>query len=207
MLRRLPSSAAACALLTVLPFAATPSHAQSPTPVPPAPRPLPTLAEATRIHDTAADAARSWPELLDALAKRDVVFLGETHVDDTTHQVELHVLEQLLARRQGKVVLSMEMFERDVQPVLDDYLADRIDEGEFLHKARPWENYQTAYRPLIEAAKAAKIPVVAANFPGSLRRAFAGGGGKAALDRWLKTRAAICLGFWSLNAFNNVIPL
>lgn len=162
----------AAALAAVL--AIPPVAAQSP-------RPLPPLAEATRIHDTKAGATRTWPELLDALAKHDVVFLGETHVDDTTHQVELHVLEQLLARRQGKVVLSMEMFERDEQPVLDDYLAGRIDEATFVQRAHVWQNYRTAYRPLIEAAKAAKIPVVAANFPGSLRRAFAGDDAKAAL--------------------------
>ncbi|MFN7671296.1 MAG: ChaN family lipoprotein [Planctomycetota bacterium] len=155
------------------------------------PRPLPALEQATQIHDTAASATRSWPELITEIAKRDVVFLGETHVDDTTHQVELRVLEELLRARQGKVVLSMEMFERDVQPVLDDYLAGRIDEGEFLQKARPWQNYRTAYRPLVEAAKAAKIPVIAANFPGSLRRAFAGGGGKAALDKLTAEQRAL----------------
>lgn len=154
-------------------------------------RPLPSLAEATRIHDCKADVARSWPELLDALAKLDAVFLGETHVDDTTHQVELHVLEQLLQRRQGKVVLSMEMFERDVQGVLDDYLAGRIDEAAFLQRARPWGNYPTAYRPLVEAAKAAKIPVVAANFPGPLRRVFAGGDGKAALAKLTPEQRAL----------------
>jgi uncharacterized iron-regulated protein len=146
-------------------------------------RPLPTLADATRIDDTKTDAARTWPELLDALATKDAVFLGETHVDDTTHQVELYVLEQLLARRQGKVVLSMEMFERDVQPALDDYLAGRCDEATFLAKARPWGNYPTAYRPLVQAAKAAKIPVVAANFPVTLRRALAGGDAKAAIAK------------------------
>ena len=155
------------------------------------PRPLPPLAEATRIHDTKANTTRSWPELLDALSKHDVVFLGETHVDDTTHQVELHVLEQLLARRAGKVVLSMEMFERDVQPALDDYLAGRIDEASFLQRARPWQNYHTAYRPLIECAKAAKIPVVAANFPGTLRRAFAGDAGKTALDQLTPEQRAL----------------
>ena len=155
------------------------------------PRPLPALEQATQIHDTAKGSTCSWPELITAIAERDVVFLGETHVDDTTHQVELRVLEELLRARQGKVVLSMEMFERDVQPVLDDYLAGRIDEGEFLHKARPWQNYRTAYRPLVEAAKAAKIPVIAANFPGTLRRAFAGGGGKAALDKLTAEQRAL----------------
>jgi uncharacterized iron-regulated protein len=154
------------------------------------PRPLPSLAEATRIHDSKADAARTWPELLDALAKCDAVFLGETHVDDTTHQVELYVLEQLLARRPGKVVLSMEMFERDVQPALDDYLAGRADEATFLQKARPWGNYATAYRPLVEAAKAAQIPVVAANFPVPLRRALAGDDPKGAIARLTEAQRA-----------------
>ena len=146
-----------------------------------APRPLPPLADATRVWDTAAGAPLAWPELRDRLAKLDVVVLGETHIDDTTHRVELHVLNELLARRPGKVVLSLEMFERDVQPVLDDYLAGRCDEATFLVKARPWHNYATAYRPLVEAAKAAKIPVIAANFPGSLRRPLASGG-KQAID-------------------------
>jgi uncharacterized iron-regulated protein len=147
------------------------------------PRPLPTLEAATRIHDCTAGTDRSWPELVAALAKVDVVFLGETHVDDTTHQVELRVLQEMLRQRQGQVVLAMEMFERDVQPVLDDYLQGRIDEATFVRKARAWGNYPTAYRPLVEAAKAAKIPVVAANFPGSLRRTFANGAGKEALDK------------------------
>ncbi|MBM4062984.1 MAG: hypothetical protein FJ265_18095 [Planctomycetes bacterium] len=87
----------------------------------------------------------------------------------------------MLARKPGKVVLSMEMFERDVQAVVDDYLAGRIDEPTFTAKARAWQNYHTAYRPLVETAKAAKIPVVAANFPAMLRRKLAQGG-KAAID-------------------------
>lgn len=145
-------------------------------------RPLPSLEQATRIVATAEGGDLGWPELLDRLAKLDVVFLGETHVDDTTHRVERHVLEGLLARRPGKVVLSMEMFERDVQPVLDDYLAGRCDEATFRAKARPWNNYDTAYRPLVEAARAAAIPVVAANFPGTLRRQFARGDAKTVID-------------------------
>jgi len=113
--------------------------------------------------------------LLDAAASADALFLGETHNDDITHQVELALLEGLLARTGGKVVLSLEMFERDVQPVLDDYLAGRIDEAAFLSRARPWGNYATAYRPLVETAKRAGIPVVAANFPAPLRMKVAGG--------------------------------
>ena len=53
------------------------------------------------------------------------MFLGETHDDETTHRLELAVYEGLLHRKPKQVVLAMEMFERDVQQVLDDYLAGR----------------------------------------------------------------------------------
>ena len=54
--------------------------------------------------------------MLDQLAQADVVFLGETHDDETTHRLELAVYEGLLQRKPKQVVLAMEMFERDVQP-------------------------------------------------------------------------------------------
>jgi len=119
--------------------------------------------------------------MLDALAKEEVVFLGETHLDDNTHRLELAVYEGLVARRPGKVVLALEMFERDVQPVLDEYLAGRISEEEFLKGARPWGNYRSGYRPLIEAAKRHGLPVIASNAPAGLRMKV-GRGGQKALD-------------------------
>lgn len=144
-------------------------------------RPLPTLEEATRVWDSRAGRELSLSELLDRLAREDVVFVGETHLDDTTHRVEAAILEGLIARRSGRVVLSLEMFERDVQPVLDDYLAGRLDEPAFLAASRPWGNYRTDYRPLIELARAHGLPVVAANAPAALRRRVSSGG-RAALE-------------------------
>jgi uncharacterized iron-regulated protein/predicted esterase len=118
-------------------------------------------------------------DLFDRLSRADVVFLGETHVDETTHRFELAAYAALLARRGGRVVLSLEFFERDVQPALDAYLDGSIDEATFLAQARPWANYATAYRPLIELAKAERKPVVAANFPAPLRRSVAENGAAA----------------------------
>jgi len=57
------------------------------------------------------------------------------------------------------------MFERDVQYVVDEYLRDEITEDHFLRSARPWEDYEARYRPLVEAAKASGDPIVAANAP------------------------------------------
>jgi uncharacterized iron-regulated protein len=127
------------------------------------------------IADQRAGTEVDLDQMLDALAKEDVVFLGETHLDDNTHRFELEVYEGLASRRQ--VVLALEMFERDVQGALDDYLAGRIDEKTFFERSRPWQNYRSGYRPLIEAAKKRGLPVVASNAPNSVMRKLGGGGG------------------------------
>ena len=122
----------------------------------------------------------AYPQMIDRLADADVVFFGEQHDDPETHRAEAMVLESL-GRVGRPVVLSLEMFERDVQPALDDYLAGRISEADLLSRSRPWPRYATDYRPLVELAKARGWPVVAANVPRPLASAV-GRKGMAALD-------------------------
>jgi len=98
------------------------------------------------------------------LASADVVFFGEQHDDRNAHALELALLESLYAQN-PRVMLSLEMFERDVQGVVDEYLDGYITETHFLQSSRPWPNYKDDYRPLIEFCKAHKLPVVAANAP------------------------------------------
>ncbi|NQU49719.1 MAG: ChaN family lipoprotein [Planctomycetes bacterium] len=124
----------------------------------------------------------TWTELADELAKAEAVFLGETHIDENTHRLELAVYEELLKRRPGKVTLAMEMFQRDAQGILNDYLAGEIDEPAFLAAANPWGNYASAYRPMIERAKASGGAVIASNFPNSLRQRVASDGAEFFAD-------------------------
>jgi uncharacterized iron-regulated protein len=92
----------------------------------------------------------------------DVTFLGESHDDPVAHYLE----EQILRRSWNTdLVLSLEMFERDVQYVLDEYLAGIITESHVVASGRAWKNYAADYRPLVEFAKEKKMPVVAANAP------------------------------------------
>ncbi|HEY0970071.1 MAG TPA: ChaN family lipoprotein [Gemmatimonadales bacterium] len=133
-----------------------------------------------RVLDAARGAATSLDAMLDALAGADVVFVGEQHDDPATHRLELAVLEGL-ARRGRDVTLSLEMFERDVQPALDAYLSGRASEAAMLSDARPWGNYASDYRPLVELARERGWPVIAANVPRPLAAAVARGG-LAALD-------------------------
>jgi hypothetical protein len=114
-------------------------------------------------------AAVSVDQAADALKNYDVVFLGELHDHIANHLAEMALLRALKTRTPA-VALSMEQFERDVQPVVDDYLAGRIGEESLKSKGRAWDNYAEAYRPLVEYAKDHALSVIAANAPASLVR-------------------------------------
>jgi uncharacterized iron-regulated protein len=63
------------------------------------------------------------------------------------------------------LILSLEMFETDVQPVLSEYLAGHIPLSDLLKDARPWSNYMHDYHHLVQLCKQLQLPVVAANAP------------------------------------------
>jgi uncharacterized iron-regulated protein len=128
-----------------------------------------------RVYDTRARAFTDFELMLADAARADVVFIGEQHDDPNTHALELAVLEGL-TRRNVPLILSLEMFERDVQETIDRYLAGTIDEEEFLKTSRPWPRYATDYRPLVEFARAQRMRVVAANVPRRLAADVSRGG-------------------------------
>ena len=117
-----------------------------------------------RVYDSKSKRFSDFESLTKAMARVDVVLVGEQHDDPATHRIELALLEAI-ARRRDSVVLSLEMFERDVQPVLDGYLGDQTPESVFVARSRPWPRYRTDYRGLVELARARRWPVVAANVP------------------------------------------
>jgi uncharacterized iron-regulated protein len=106
-------------------------------------------------------------QIIVKINKADVLFLGEQHDDMVAHTLQMQIFKAVFEKYgiDKKVTLSMEMFERDVQIVLDEYLKNYISESHFISSSRPWGNYKTDYRPLIEFAKQNKINVVAANAP------------------------------------------
>lgn len=104
------------------------------------------------------------PQLADELAAKDVVYFGELHDNVAGHRVYAQ-LAALLADRRADLVISMEMFERDVQGVVTDYLRGRVDEATFLKHSRPWKDYARDYKPLIELARERKLDVIAGNLP------------------------------------------
>ena len=74
------------------------------------------------------------------------------------------------------------MLERDVQPLVAQYAAGTLPDSAFERQSRPWPNYATDYRPLLQFARSAQVPVVATNVPRRYARQVASGS-LAALDK------------------------
>lgn len=73
-------------------------------------------------------------EVLQELAKADVVYLGETHDSPKDHQAQLEILQKL-HQRHPKIAIAMEMFQRPYQGVIDRYLAGQLNEQELLEQS------------------------------------------------------------------------
>ncbi len=139
---------------------------------------------------TGAGQPASLEDIVAAMGRHEVVFIGEAHDDPTAHALELELFrrahevygpgdeEDPAARR---VTASLEFFQRDVQPILDEYLAGLITEKAFQADSRPWPQYETDYRPIVEYAKDQGLAVIASNAPSRYTNR-AGRLGRASLD-------------------------
>ncbi len=140
----------------------------------------PTVNKTWRLYDTGTQQETSLDAMTSALSRADVVFFGEIHDDSLTHVLQDTLYGKLLAQN-GNVALSLEMFESDVQVVVDEYLSGFIPLPRLIEDGRAWDNYITAYHPMVLKAKSANQPVIAANAPRRYVSAV-GQRGAAALD-------------------------
>ena len=125
---------------------------------------LPVFCQEYKIIDSKMNKEIELKEMAERLGEYDVIFFGEFHENKILHSLEIELLKMFYHNNKNLIV-SMEMFERDVQQVLDKYLIDEISEADFLAESRAWSNYETDYKPLIEFAKENELTVVAANIP------------------------------------------
>lgn len=103
-------------------------------------------------------------DIVKELDNYDVLFFGEEHNDSIGHRMQT-MLFQLMYKSFGeKTALSMEMFDRDVQYIMDEYLQGIIKKSYFLKDSRKWTNYKD-YEPMVEFAKEKGLSVVCANAP------------------------------------------
>jgi len=108
--------------------------------------------------------------VIEGLAGRSAVLLGESHTNAEHHRLQLSVLAALHGRNLGLAV-GFEAFPRRVQPVLDAWSQGRLDTKQFLEQVEwneIWGVDPDLYLPLLHFARLHRLPVVALNVERSL---------------------------------------
>jgi uncharacterized iron-regulated protein len=117
-----------------------------------------------RIYSVNSGKEVTLNEIAEDMKNYDVLFFGEEHNDSVTHYLESKMFELLCQKFTNRIALSMEMFDRDVQTVMNEYLSGSIREKNFNKDARIWSNYKD-YKPMVEFAKTNKVDIICANAP------------------------------------------
>ncbi len=112
-----------------------------------------------------ASAVRTLPDVIGKAAGKKIIYIGEYHDKFAHHHVELEGIKGVY-KKNKKLAIGMEMFDRPFQKVLDEYISGSIDEKEFLKKSEyfsRWSFDYNLYKPIIDFARTEKIPVIALN--------------------------------------------
>jgi len=110
--------------------------------------------------------------LIPTLADRRVVLIGEIHDRFDHHLIQLEIIRGLHAVH-PKIAIGMEAFQQPFQRHLDDYVAGKLSESEFLRETEYYGNWRFDYRlyePILSYARENRLPLVALNLPVELVR-------------------------------------
>jgi uncharacterized iron-regulated protein len=116
--------------------------------------------------------------LIDQLADKRVLFIGEIHDHVEHHQNQLRIIQSLYSRYPD-FAIGIEYLQQPFQQYLDDYIAGRIDEKEMLKKTEYFKRWKLDYRmlqPIFEFAREKHIPILALNISDEIHnKVFKGG--------------------------------
>jgi len=103
--------------------------------------------------------------IISKAAKKKIVYVGEYHDQFSNHEVQLEVIKGL-HKKNRNIAVGMEMFQRPYQQALDDFIAGRLYERDFLKKSeyfKRWRFDYNLYKPILDYCREHTIPVVALN--------------------------------------------
>ena len=122
----------------------------------------------TRVYQP--DQLTDLNDIIPKIVKYRVIYVGEQHEKFSHHVNQLMIIKQL--HEAGyPLAVGMEMFPLSSQAVLDEYLANQIDERTFLKKSRyfsQWRMDYQLYKPIIDYVKQAGIPLIALNIESTI---------------------------------------
>jgi uncharacterized iron-regulated protein len=109
--------------------------------------------------------AKAFAAMIDGIADRKVIFIGETH-DRYDHHLNQLAVIRALRERGVDIAIGMEQFQRPFQRHLDDFVAGRIDGATLLERTEwkdRWRFDVRLYRDILAYAQREGIPIVALN--------------------------------------------
>lgn len=110
-------------------------------------------------------------DLIEVIQKSQIIYLGDFHTfDQSTKNLE-RIIQSILSNSKG-LTLGFEFIHSKFQKVIDDYMANRISELEFLEGIdykESWKFPWNHYRDFFKLAKSHKLSIKALNSEGALK--------------------------------------
>lgn len=130
------------------------------------------------IIDTGSGKSISFNQLIDALDKARVIYVGESHTSMKHHRKQLDVIKALVEK--GKQVsVGMEMFDHTYQRKLNRWSAGELAWEDFLRQVHWYANWKfndALYKDILIYIKSCNLPLVGLNIPFHLPAKIAVGG-------------------------------
>jgi len=121
------------------------------------------------------DTMATLEDIIPEIVTKRVIYVGEQHNLLSHHINQLTIIKRL-NNKGFKFGVGMEMFQVPYQKAINDYIADRINERQFLKETRyfkTWRFDYNLYKPVIDYLKKNKIPLIALNIDGDISRRVA----------------------------------
>jgi uncharacterized iron-regulated protein len=99
------------------------------------------------------------------VADKRIIYVGEVHDVFAHHAVQLDIITGVY-KKNRKIAIGMEMFQKPFQEILDTFIAGRMGEQQFLKKSeyfKRWSFDYNLYKPILDFARTERIPVIALN--------------------------------------------
>ena len=126
-----------------------------------------------RLYHIASETERSLNTEVSELGKNRVILVGEQHNDARHHANQLAVI-RALHRSGAKVAVGLEMFRKENQEALDDWIGGNLKEKYFEREYYANWNYPwDMYREIFIYARENKIPMIGLNVSREITRQVA----------------------------------
>lgn len=117
-------------------------------------------------------------DVIKGVEGRRIIYVGEVHDVFAHHAVQLDVIAGIY-KKNPQIAIGMEMFQRPFQKSLDSFIAGETGEPEFLKQTeyfKRWGFDYPLYKPILDFARAEKIPVIAMNLQKEITGKISHGG-------------------------------